>query len=445
MEKISARYACVISLSRMEKDGRYSNIELDATIKKYALEGAEKALYSRILYGVLEHLYTIDAMLNSVSNRNLDELDGEIRAILRSGTYQIHYLDKIPLSAAVNESVKLASRRGAGVKGYINAVLRAVSKINISEFLENLKKKLDDAGFLSIKYSVCKDTVSLILSQYGFDKTEKILKNLCGSDKGMSLRVNTLKTTADLLCSKLTEYGASKSSLCDDCVKTEKGFFIESEECFINGEYFVQSEPSALCAAALGAKKGECVIDACACPGGKTFAIAIDMENTGEIIACDLHENKLSLIHKGAKRLGIDIIKTKACDGRIENPSLLSTADRVICDVPCSCLGTISKKPEIRYKSYEEYSRLPQIQLDILKNNASYVKKGGVLVYSTCTFDKNENEAVVKSFLEENKDFSPVFEEYSDKFDTCRDSVGTCFLPCENCADGFYISKLIRN
>lgn len=441
MEKISARRAAVLSLVRIEKDGRYSNIELDSAIKKYALEGAEKGLYSRIVYGVLERLFTLDAILSSVCTRALGSLDAEIKAILRTGAYQLLYLDKIPQSAAVNESVNLAKKFGKGAMGFVNGVLRSVTKIDTAAFFAEKEKALSSAEFLSVKYSVLKETAELILSQYGGDKAEDIFGSLLGEDGGVCLRVNTMKTSPEKLAK---EMGGAVSELCPSCVVMKKGFAIESEEHFARGEYFVQSEPSALCAEALGAKVGETVIDACACPGGKTFAIATDMENEGKIIACDLHENKLSLINKGAMRLGISIISTVALDGRIEKKELIESADRVLCDVPCSCLGTISKKPEIRYKSPEEYGRLPEIQLGILKNTAKYLKRGGTLVYSTCTFDKLENEGVVSRFLSENPDFSPVDIEYNESFDVYRDGFGTCFLPCKACPDGFYIAKLVR-
>ena len=441
MEKISARRAAVLSLARIEKDGRYSNIELDTAIKKYGLEGAEKGLYSRIVYGVLERLFTLDAIVSSVCSRELPSLDGEIRAILRAGAYQLHFLNKIPQSAAVNESVKLAEGFGKGAMGFVNGVLRSVSKIDLEDFFNKKEKELSKAEFLSVKYSVSSETAELILSQYGESKAEDILKNLLGEDKGMSLRVNTLKTTPSLLASQMN---AEVSELFGSCIVTSKGFAVESEEHFKLGEYFVQSEPSALCARALGARRGDKVIDACACPGGKTFSVAIDMENEGEIIACDLHENKLSLISKGASRLGISIIDTVCLDGRVEKSELIGYADRVLCDVPCSCLGTISKKPEIRYKSPSEYGRLPEIQYGILKNTAKYLKKGGVLVYSTCTFDKAENEGVIRRFLDEAPDFTPEDIEFDKSFDVYRDGLGTCFLPCKACPDGFYIAKLVR-
>lgn len=441
MEKVSARQAAVISLVKIEKDGRYSNIELDTAIKKYSLEGAEKGLYSRIVYGVLERLYSLDAIIASVSKRPLDTLDAEIRTILRTGTYQLLFLDKIPQSAAVNESVNLAKRFGKGIMGYVNAVLRSTANINIEEFFKNKEKTLSKPELLSVKYSVLKETVEIIISQYGEEKAEDILRSLPGEDKGMSLRVNTLKTTPEELSE---EMNCVVSSLCGVCVISKKGFSPENQEHFTRGEYFIQSEPSALCAKALDAKPYHTVIDACACPGGKTFGIAMDMENKGKIIACDLHENKLSLIRKGAERLGISVIDTVCLDGRREKTEFLESADRVLCDVPCSCLGTISKKPEIRYKSPKEYGKLPEIQLGILQNTSKYLKKGGILVYSTCTFDKAENEGVVARFLKENPEFSPVQTEYNKSFDVYLDGFGTCFLPCKACPDGFYIAKLIR-
>ena len=236
MEKISARRAAVLSLVRIEKDGRYSNIELDSAIKKYALEGAEKGLYSRIVYGVLERLFTLDAILSSVCTRALSSLDAEIKAILRTGAYQLLYLDKIPQSAAVNESVNLAKKFGKGAMGFVNGVLRSVTKIDTAAFFAEKEKALSRAEFLSVKYSVLKETAELILSQYGGDKAEDILGSLLGEDGGVCLRVNTMKTSPEKLAK---EMGGAVSELCPSCVVMKKGFAIESEEHFMKKRIYV--------------------------------------------------------------------------------------------------------------------------------------------------------------------------------------------------------------
>ncbi len=429
--KISARRAAVISLERMEKQGRYSNLELDCTIEKYALSGVEKALYTRIFYGVLERMRYIDAIANAVSSRKIETLDSEIRAVIRSGIYQIHFLDKVPVSAACNESVKLAGRRGEGAKRYVNAVLRAASRLDIS------KLAVTDA----VRFSLSDGIADMLAVQYGKEKAREIFASYYRGTDYTALRVNTLKTTAAELAKAL---GARVSDKVSDVVTVSGGFAPTHDEHFANGEYFVQSEPSALCAKALGAKPNDTVIDACACPGSKTFSIACDMQNKGEIIACDLHKNKLSLVERGAQKLGVSIVKTLEKDGREKVDAFIKYADCVLCDVPCSGLGSIAKKPEIRYKDINEISKLPSVQLAILENCCAYVKRGGTLVYSTCTVNKEENGRVTEEFLLRHKEYKAVEFEIPKGFDTQKDGAGICFLPSADCADGFYIAKFVR-
>lgn len=440
-EPISARRAAVISLVRMEKEGRFSNLELDSTIKKYKLEGAEKALYTKLLYGVLERQYTLDFILESVSSRKMSSLDADVRAILRSGAYQIHYLDKIPLFAVCNESVKLAVWQNDKAKGYINAVLRAVAKQDPQKLLDAYEKKADKPDFLSVRYSVSRGLCEMLCSQYGEKRADTILQSLCKEEKYICARTNTLKANSQSLAKAL---GGKVSEYVDGCVLLWGGIDLNAEEHFKNGEYFIQSEPSAFCASSVGAKSGDFVIDMCACPGGKTFSMAVNMGNVGHILACDLHRNKLSLIESGAKRLGISIIETLEHDGRDLIEEYKEKADRVLCDVPCSGFGSISKKPEIRYKNIQEIAKLPEIQYAILNTGAKYVKKGGVLVYSTCTVNKKENGDVTVRFMEEHPDFEVCRLKVPDGFDVCHDGAGVCILPCDACPDGFYIAVFMR-
>ena len=210
---------------------------------------------------------------------------------------------------------------------------------------------------------------------------------------------------------------------------------------FSDGLFFVQDEASQICVGALGAKAEERVIDSCSCPGSKTFGIAIEMENKGEIFAFDLHKNKLSLVLSGAKRLGIDIIKTDAHDAREPIEELFDSADRVLCDVPCSGFGVIAKKPELRYKDPADSERLPDIQLAILKNCSRYLKRGGTLVYSTCTVFSEENEKNVRRFLDESPKFELCPFEYGDF--VCESGMAT-LLPNTHGTDGFFVAKLVR-
>lgn len=442
---VSARQAAVISVTRMEKEGRYSNLELDSTLKKYGLTGAEKNLYTKLLYGVLERKITLDYLLSKLSSIPVEKLECEVRNILRVGLYQLLFLERIPKSAACNEAVKLAARRNPRAKGFVNAVMRSASTMSFSDEMEALRKaKKDDREYLSVRYSVSKELAELLSVQYGTAKAESMLSASFESGNNISLRVNTLKTDRASLTERLGAYNAVPSPLCDDCIRISGNFSVEGCPEFDEGSFFVQSEPSCICAKTLGAKRGDHVIDACACPGGKTFSIAINMENDGELFAFDLHKNKLSLIEKGARRLGIDIVQCSELDGRCYVPEYERSFDAVLCDVPCSGFGTLAKKPEIRYKEMNRVNELPNIQLAILNNNSCYVKEGGTLLYSTCTINKNENGEVAKRFLEMHGDFEAVDIDTPEGTDTVKDGVGVCFLPCNACCDGFYIAKFRR-
>jgi 16S rRNA (cytosine967-C5)-methyltransferase len=246
-----------------------------------------------------------------------------------------------------------------------------------------------------------------------------------------TLRVNTLVTNRETLLSQLKNDGAEafESELCDDGINLKSGA-VASLYGFDSGHFFVQDDSSRLCVEALAPEEGETVLDACACPGGKSFASAIRMKNIGKIVSCDLHESKLSLITGGAERLGIGIIDAVTCDSSVYRPEWNEKFDRVLCDVPCSGYGTIAKKPDLRLKKPESASSLADVQLNIACNCARYLKKGGTMVYSTCTLNPKENEENVKRFLEENKDFELI-------------SMTTKF-PYEGLCDGFFFAKMIK-
>ncbi len=425
---MDAREAAYLSLVRCENSGKYSNLEVDAAIKKHGLEGAERALFTSLVYGVIEKKITLDYYISALSSRPLDKLEGGVKVILRLGIYQILYLDRIPDSAACNESVNLAKKHThKGTSGFVNAILR--SAVRQKEALPMPKKGTD--SYLSVKYSCPTWLCEMWRCQYG---EEKLIAALEGINRSavLTLRVNTLKITRDELISRLSARGI-------DCHKTEISPFgvkitsptpISELSEIEDGLAFVQDESSQMCVMALAPRQGETIIDCCACPGGKSFSSAICMENIGKVMSFDLHESKLSLISKGAKRLGIDIISPSVQNGEERNTELVGIADRVLCDVPCSGLGVIAKKPDLRHKGRDEITRLPQIQLSILKNSSAYVRQGGTLVYSTCTVNKDENENIVRAFIREHPEFSLDLEK-------------TVF-PGESGADGFYFARLQR-
>ncbi|MBE6573564.1 MAG: 16S rRNA (cytosine(967)-C(5))-methyltransferase RsmB [Ruminococcaceae bacterium] len=419
---IGAREAAYRSLVRCAKDNKFANLEIDSAIKKFNLEGAERSLYTVLVYGTIERMLTLDFYLSNCSDKPIDKLDFSVLTILRLCAYQILFLDRIPDHAAVNESVELAKRNAPkGSAGFVNAVLRK---------LIECKDKLELPN-LSVRYSVPEWITELWCSQYGHEKAVEILE---GMDKPpvMTLRVNTLVTERDWLLNLLTEKGikAEKTEHSPVGIHIMQGIsFMQIVQLCGNSAY-VQDEASQLTVEAVDASQNEFVIDTCSCPGGKSFGMAMCMDNRGKLLSLDLHKSKLSLVDKGAVRLGIDIIETREHDGKSYIEEFYHKADRVLCDVPCSGLGVMAKKPETRYKDREAIERLPEIQYSILSASSAYLKDGGVLVYSTCTLNKNENENVVERFISENKEFT-------------LDSMITHF-PVKGKSDGFFHAKLLK-
>lgn len=436
---MTAREAAFLSLQKFERDGKYSNIELSASIEKYNLSGVEKAFYTALLYGVIERKITLDYMIPFFSQRALSDIDRNVKTAIYLGLYQLYFMDKVPDSAAVNESVSLLTRFYAknNSEGFANAVLRAAARDRNKIVYPD--KKTDLIKYLSVTYSVPEWICGKWVKQLGEKTAEESLSCML-SHPHLTLCVNTLKITRDEFISLLSkeEIKCEKTALSPRGVRMTENVPYDRLVKFEN-LFFVQDEASQLCGEVLGMEDGETLLDACACPGGKSFYSAIRAENKGEIISCDLHKNKLSLIASGAERLGIDIISVKEQNGT-EFCEEFPLFDKVLCDVPCSGLGVMAKKPEIRYKSEEETLKLPAVQLAILKNCAGYVKDGGTLVYSTCTLSREENEDVVQSFLSENSSFSPQpFEVGALKSDgICR------ILPQTFGTDGFFIAKLVK-
>ena len=415
-------------LQKAEKSKQYSNIALDHALENSNMNEADKRLSSILFYGVTERKITLDHRIAKLSSRKLDELDGKVLCALRIGLYQLIYLDRIPPHAAINETVALCPKKSAG---FVNAILRAHTRTPMG------KPESDDpATLLSLTYSVCPALAQRFIDDFGIKKAREILNGFDQTAK-TTLRVNTLKVDRETLLGAIDGAQATQNS--------PVGLFangsVRSLYGFDDGSFFVQDEASQICVEVLGATEGDLMLDICSCPGSKSFGSAIKMNNKGRIIAFDLHENKLSLVSKGAERLGIDIIETRAEDGRCFVPTLELCADRVLCDVPCSGFGVLAKKPELRYKDPSESARLPEIQRAILQNASRYVKRGGVLVYSTCTLLPSENEDNVNSFLATH----PEFELAPWKIGNISAECGYLTLyPHVHGTDGFFIAKLIR-
>lgn len=437
---MSARYAAYLSLYGCERDGRYSNLEIDSAIKKYKLEGAEKGLYTTLVYGAIERMNTLDYIIGQLSSKPLDALDIEVKLLLKLGLYQLIWLDRVPDSAAVNESVELAKKICPRSSNFINAVLRGFLRTMGKDNLPYPDKR-DWKKYLSVRYSCSEDVISLLCESV--DDIESLLAAFERQPEP-TLRVNTLKIDRGELLNILENENipAEPTKYSPFGVKL-KNHTISSKisELIASGYVYIQDEASQLAIAVAAPKPGMRVIDSCACPGGKSFSAALLMENCGKVMSFDLHKNKLSLIESGAKRLGIDIISTAEKNGSIYDEAIDSSADVVLCDVPCSGLGVIAKKPEIRYKSRADIDRLPEIQYSILANSARYVKPSGRLLYSTCTLNRTENGAVVERFIASNPDFK--LTEFS--VGELKSESGMLTLrPDIHETDGFFICLLTK-
>lgn len=437
---MNAREAAYTALLRYENNASYSNIELDGTIKKYNLTGVERSFFTALFYGVIERSITLDYFISKLSERPVGEIDTNVLIILRMGLYQLIYMDKVPESAAVNESVNLARRFWAkkNSENFINAVLRGFIREKDKIAMPDAKKNF--IKYLSVKYSMPEWLCRLFAKGYGKTKAENIFEAM-NRVPPMTLHTNTLLCTREELSALLAEAGIESAPT----KSAPHGLRLRASTPYENllpfeGKFFVQDEASQICAEVLGAKKGERVLDACACPGGKSFAIAMCMENEGTLLSCDLHKNKLSLIERGAEGLGISIIETRERNAAKEDAEC-GEFDRILCDVPCSGLGVIAKKPDIRRKKEEDIERLPEIQAQILRESAKHLKSGGTLVYSTCTLNPKENKEVVEAFLAENEDFALV----PFKVGALEASEGMKELfPHIHKTDGFFIAKLTK-
>ncbi len=429
-KEVTVREAAAKSLGACFKHGKYSNLEISSALEKYKFEGADRGLFTRLVYGVTERLVTLDYIIADLSSRPVEQIDTDTMNLLRLGLYQLLWMDRIPDHAAVSETVAISPKNS---KGFVNALLR--------EFIRrdkkyNLPSEEDRENYLSIKYSLPVELCRFFLSVYDGETAEKIIEGTL-RETPVTIRVNTIKTNAEELISEVFTEGKI-SSLSDDLieVKTLGAPFAP------DGRYFVQDGASRLTVKILDPQPGETVVDTCAAPGGKSFSTAIDMKNEGKFYSFDLHKNKVSLIEKGAKNLGLTCIEASCRDATDPDPVLIGKADRVLCDAPCSGLGVIAKKPDIKYKSISDIERLPDIQLRVLTGASKYVKAGGVLVYSTCTVNPLENEEVVKRFLSVNPDFESVPVSLGENMESENGMI--TFYPHLHGTDGFFAAKMVK-
>lgn len=416
------REAALKVLVAVEKDGAYLNIVLRDILSASDMDDRDKALSQAIAFGAMKNISYIDNIIKNLSKIKLNKLSVWIHNILRIGIFCIKFMDRIPTSATVNECVRLARRYGhASSAGFVNALLR-----NACKCADFLPEDMSSPEYISVKYSH-----PLWLTKKWLDEgySEELFRSM-NEDPPVTVRLNTLK--ADSLPDSF-----AKSDFSPFSYEYKGGGSVENTSFFRDGHIAVQDGASQMAVMALGVKKDMSVLDLCAAPGGKTTFIAQLLENTGEVVSCDIHSHKLPLIEANLSRLGITNTKTVENDATVFRAEFENRFDRVICDVPCSGLGVLRRKPDIKWtKSEEDNDSLVEIQRQIIDCAVRYVKKGGVLVYSTCTVNKKENEENVKYLLDKFDDFS-----LCDEF---KETSGRQLLPYKDGTDGFFYASFER-
>lgn len=423
-------------LDEYELEGKYINLSLQSYTVR-ALSVDDKARLTSLLYTSVEHKLTYDYLISSLAGREIDKIDVHTKNILRLGMCQILHISSIPDFAAANETVKLARHKGE--RAFVNGILRSLVRHKEEGTVPMPKREKNEARYLSVAYSYPLWIVKHFISLFGSEECEQMLRAF-GEDVGMDLTVNTNKISRAELIKLFADNGieAKPSVLSRVSVKLARSHDPRTLPGFDDGYFFVQDEACALTSEVLGTKDGDTVVDTCAAPGGKSFAAAILSKDKGRVYALDIHESKLSLIESGAERLGLKTIECRACDAREPREELFGTADRVICDAPCSGLGVLGKKPDIRYRDKDSVEELPELQYSILEASAKYLKRSGTLVYSTCTVNPKENEEIAERFLHEHSDFRAVPFSYGDK--QAKEGMAL-LLPHRDGTDGFFIAK----
>lgn len=438
----NARSAALAALLHVDVNEGYSNIVLDKTLASFSLEPRDKALASTIFYGVLERRITLDYVINQFSKTPLKKMSPQVLEILRMGAYQILYLDKIPQSAAVNESVILAKENGAvKASGFINAVLRSLLR-NINH-LKMPDLETDPLLSLSIRYSCPEWLIALWQEAYGNECASCLLESIFFKPPVFA-RVNNTRISEEHLIEKLNSENVKVTAITwiKNAVELQQMGAVGQSASFREGLFHIQDLSSQLCCFLFNPLPGQRIIDVCSAPGGKAFTIAEMMENQGELLAFDKYKGKVNLIRKGAQRLNLSVINAAVRDaaGSAEE---LEPADKVLCDVPCSGLGIIRRKPEIKYKLRSAIDSLPDLQYLILCKSSKLVKTNGTIFYSTCTLNPKENGEVAAKFLRNNHDFAPLPLNLPD---TIRHVVANepanqlTLMPHVHGTDGFFIA-----
>ena len=423
-------------IKRVLCDGAYSVLVLDNAIKNGDIDVRDASFLTRLFYGVLERKLFLDDIIRQYSKIPVKKIDSDVLIILEMSFYQLLFMDKVPENAVVNEAVKLCKKmRLFSSSGFVNALLRS--------FIRN-SRHYEESTSLSVKYSVSDDIAGILTGAYGYDMTVKILEGMFDRPP-VYIRINTTKTTKQELLGIFDDEGVACDDTCilENTLKIRYKGSIEKLESFISGLYFVEDISSQICGEIIGSNEGEILCDVCAAPGGKSFYSAIRMNGKGTVYSYDKHENKIPLIESGAKRLSLENIVPSVRDA-LDKDSCLPNADRVLCDVPCSGIGILRRKPEIRYKKVTYIDIFPKLQYDILCISGNMSSTGCDLIYSTCSLNPKENIEVVERFLNEHKNYEPVPITLPSGLKRTVDEPlhVLTVLPFMCDCDGFFIAKM---
>lgn len=425
----TARQVAAEALVRVERQGAYSTLALDGALRQSGLDSRDAGFATALFYLTLERRITLDHCIAAFCPHKLSPA---VRAILQTALAQLLYMDQVPASAAVSQAVALCRSMGQHRSaGLVNAVLR--SFIRAGSRIPPIEGS--DAERLAIETSCHPELAAALMDWYGPDTARAILQTALGRAP-VFLRVNRLKNTDGALLERLSAEGIeAEQGPISGCVMVRSGD-AAATSAYDEGLFFVQDLSSQQAALTLAPQPGERILDLCAAPGGKSFALAIEMGDTGEVLSCDIHPHRVGLIASGAERLGLKTVRAVQQDGLIYNPEL-GLFDRVLCDLPCSGIGVIRRKPELKYNPPESFAQLPDLQFRLLSTAARYVKPGGRLLYTTCTLNPGENEDVAARFLAANPHFVP---------DNCMRGQSLCtLLPTDReGGDGFFIAAMKR-
>lgn len=444
---MSARYLAYKILFDIEVNGNYSNMALNKYLNEAGLDDQDKGFVTELIYGIIEKKRYLDYMINKVSKIKVRKMQHPVKLVLRMGVYQLVYMDGVTDYAAINESVNIMKKLDKRSASFVNAVLR-----NISRNLDEVKDiSLNTVDKLAIYYSYENWIVENLVKEYGFERTEAILRAL-SQKPNIYLRVNRTKLrpgqSMDYLVGqiigRLIDQGleASRVEGLEEAIKVKGLKSIDKHPLFREGYVSVQDISSILVAKVMDPKRESRVLDLCAAPGGKSTHIGELMENTGHLISQDIFDHKIKLMNTYARRLGLNNMEARLGDALVLNDDYIGKFDYVLCDVPCSGMGIVRRKPEIKYKKEDEVENLPDLQYQILENASSYLKEGGILIYSTCTIFRQENMEVVDRFLANHKDYELDDLGSVKEFLGIGDKGLVKILPDQYEMDGFFICRM---